>query len=89
MLDYISLINAATTLEQLTYIRFNPTNGWETLYFAGQISYDDMIRYWNAENKRWDEIIGQPPPPEGNVAWLWMAGGLALLWALLKGKKKK
>jgi len=79
MLDYISLINAATTLEQLTYIRFNPTNGWETLYFAGQISYD----------KRWDEIIGQPPPPEGNVAWLWMAGGLALLWALLKGKKKK
>jgi len=85
MTDYITLINTATTLEQLNHIRFNSTDGWETLYFAGQIPYETMLTYFNATVTRWEWIVNHPVKTSNNI-WLWIAGA-ALAILALKSKK--
>lgn len=51
--DYLSLIAAATTLQELSNTRFG-TNGFETAYFNGLISFDKYVIYDAAYKQKYD-----------------------------------
>lgn len=95
--SYINRINTATTLGSLDNVRFG-TDGFETIYSKGQLSYSDYLSISDVYVQRYS-VLASPgtipiiPPivtPKSENSWLWWAvGGVAVIAIIIKKKRGK